>query len=265
MYEFLTKRGASFLADIIRGTRRLPADVENALWQLVAMGLVTSDGFAGLRGLVNGTAKQVRQSPRFRRRNARRPAASRWSLLEALPDDDWDALPDEPVSDRNREPDEARAFQLLQRYGIVFPDLLAREPAATPWHVLVRIYRRAEARGEIRGGRFVTGFIGEQFALPEAVEMMRSTRRAEDDGSLTIVSACDPLNLAGILSPGPRVPALPGNRVVYRGGVPIAAAIGGQLEFRTETDPPTRTEISRSLGLRAPNLTALPRAASTRL
>ena len=295
VYELLSKRGASFLADIVRGTRRLPADVENALWQLVAMGLVTSDGFAGLRGLVNGTAKQVRQSPRFRRRNARRPAASRWSLLEVPPDDDWDVLPDEPVSDRSREPDEARAsvipakagihlpdaesaldhvrhrepeeeraFQLLQRYGIVFPDLLAREPAAPPWRVLVRIYRRAEARGEIRGGRFVTGFIGEQFALPEAVEMMRSTRRAEDDGSLTIVSACDPLNLAGILSPGPRVPALPGNRVVYRGGVPIAAAIGGQLELRTETDPPTRTEISRSLGLRGPSLTTLPKAASTR-
>ena len=145
-----------------------------------------------------------------------------------------------------------------------FPDLLAREPAAPPWRVLVRIYRRAEARGEIRGGRFVTGFIGEQFALPEAVEIMRSTRRAEDDGSLTIVSACDPLNLAGILSPGPRVPALPGNRVVYRGGVPIAAAIGEQLELRTETDPPTRTEISRSLGLRGPSLTTLPKAAATR-
>ena len=332
VYELLSTRGASFLADIIRGTRRLPADVENALWQLVAMGLVTSDGFAGLRSLVDGTAKQVRQSHRFRRRNGRRPAASRWSLLEVPPDDDWDALPDEPVggSDRSREPDEARAsvipakagihlpdaeppdaldharhresdearasvipakagihlpdaeppdaldhvrhrepeeeraFQLLHRYGIVFPDLLAREPAAPPWRVLVRIYRRAEARGEIRGGRFVTGFIGEQFALPEAVEMMRSTRRAEDDGSLTIVSACDPLNLAGILSPGPRVPALPGNRVVYRGGVPIAAAIGGHLELRTETDPPTRTEISRSLGLRGPALTTLPRAAATR-
>ena len=264
VYELLSRRGASFLPDIIRGTRRLPADVENALWQLVAMGLVTSDGFAGLRSLVNGTAKQVRQSPRFRRRNSRRPAASRWSLLEVPPDDDWDALPDEPVSERSREPEEARAFQLLQRYGIVFPDLLAREPAAPPWRVLVRIYRRAEARGEIRGGRFVTGFIGEQFALPEAVEMMRSTRRDEDDGGLTIVSACDPLNLAGILSPGPRVPALPGNRVVYRGGVPIAAAIGGQLELRTETDPPTRTEISRSLGLRGPALTTLPRAAASR-
>ena len=266
VYELLSRRGASFLADIVRGTRRLPADVENALWQLVAMGLVTSDGFAGLRSLVNGTAKQVRQSPRFRRRNARRPTASRWSLLEVPPDDDWDLLPDElaNISDRSREPDEARAFQLLHRYGIVFPDLLAREPAAPPWRVLVRIYRRAEARGEIRGGRFVTGFIGEQFALPEAVEMMRSTRRAEDDGRLTIVSACDPLNLAGILSPGPRVPALPGNRVVYRGGVPIAAAIGGQLELRMEADPPTRTEISRSLGLRGPNLTTLPKAASTR-
>ena len=266
VYELLSRRGASFLADIIRGTRRLPADVENALWQLVAMGLVTSDGFAGLRSLLDGTAKQVRQSPRFRRRNARRPTASRWSLLDVPPDDDWDSLPDEPVSgsDRSREPDEARAFQLLHRYGIVFPDLLAREPAAPSWRVLVRIYRRAEARGEIRGGRFVTGFIGEQFALPEAVEMMRSTRKAEDDGRLTIVSACDPLNLAGILSPGPRVPALPGNRVVYRGGVPIAAAIGGQLELRTETDPPTRTRISRSLGLRGPALTTLPRAVATR-
>ena len=294
VYDYLARRGASFIPDVIRGTRRLPSDVENALWQLVAMGLVTSDGFAGLRSLVNGMAKQARQSSRFRRRPARRrTAASRWSILQASPGDDWGDLPhtngashtpdtnghansvtpathpvipaqagihsqptDAVPSDytRRRTPDEHRAFQMLNRYGIVFPEILAREPAAPRWRDLVRIYRSAEARGEIRGGRFVTGFVGEQFALPEAVEMLRAARGAKEDGSLTIISACDPLNLAGILTPGPRVPAMLGNRVVFRGGVLIAAAVSGELDIRADVDAPTRAQISRTLGLKAPAL-----------
>ncbi len=272
VYYYLSKRGASFLPDVIRGARRLPSDVENALWQLVAMGLVTSDGFAGLRSLVNGAAKHVRQGPRFRRRPPRRRAASRWSLLQAPPADGWDATHTnghildqeegsewgaEPPDDaagyvRSRAPDEHRAFQMLRRYGIVFPELLAREPAAPRWRDLVRIYRRAEARGEIRGGRFVTGFVGEQFALPEAVAMIRGTRKAAQDGKLAVISACDPLNLAGILTPGPRVPAVLGNRLIYRDGILIAAAVNGELDIRADVDPSTLSQVSRTLGLKAP-------------
>ncbi len=134
----------------------------------------------------------------------------------------------EPVaveSDTNQE----RARQLLRRYGIVFPELLARERMAPRWRELVSIYRRMEARGEIRGGRFVSGFVGEQFALPEAVTEVREASKREPSGQMTVISACDPLNLVGILSPGDKVPAVLGNRVVYRDGVPVASLESGNL------------------------------------
>ena len=145
----------------------------------------------------------------------RRGGFSRWSVLEPL------RPPDDPTEDRAR--------QLLTRYGVLFPELLARESIAPPWRELVRLLRRLEARGEIRGGRFVSGFVGEQFALPEAVEMLRSLRDAEAVGENMTLSALDPLNLAGILTPGERVPAVPGNRVVYRDGVPVCGPGGGEL------------------------------------
>ena len=234
--EFLSQRGASFLPDIILESRRLPSEVESALWQLVAAGLVTADGFGALRGLVDGTAKRVRQSYRYRRRPRRRLPASRWSLLQAN-------TPTEDVT-------EARAIQLLHRYGIVFPEVLARESLAPRWRDLLSVYRRAEARGEIRGGRFVTGFVGEQFALPEALEMMRTVRKAEPGGQLAAVSACDPLNLAGVLTPGPRVPAVLGNRVVLRDGVPVASLQAGELQWHSEADEATRAEVLELLAQR---------------
>ena len=270
--EFLGRRGASFLPDIISGTRRLPSEIENALWQLVAAGLVTADGFAGLRGLINGTTRRVQRSSRYRRSPRRRRPSSRWSLLQAPTQrEEFEAVPDltqghangggqppGPVSAEGRSVDgsvtedvaEARAAQLLRRYGIVFPELLARESMAPRWRELLRVYRRAEARGEIRGGRFVAGFVGEQFALPEAVEMMRGVRKAKPDGRPIAVSACDPLNLAGILTPGARVPALLGNRVVCRDGVPVASVQGGELQWHTEPDEETRTAVLDVLGSR---------------
>ena len=241
---FLSERGASFLPDIASATRRLPSEVESALWQLAAAGLVTSDGFGTVRGLIDGSTRRVRKSSRYRRRPRRRSPASRWSALEA--GEKWPrngahgpTVEDTPgVAAKagygtHDEDDkvEARAIQLLHRYGIVFPEALTREAAAPRWRDLVRIYRRAEARGEIRGGRFVSGFIGEQFALPEAVETMRAIRRAEPDGSVLSISACDPLNLVGVLTPGPRVPAVLGNRVVFRDGVPVASVQNGGVEF----------------------------------
>ena len=136
-----------------------------------------------------------------------------------------------------------RAMQLLRRYGVVFYEMLSREPMAPPWRELVRIYRRLEAQGKIRGGRFVSGHVGEQFALPEAIEMLRSTRRQEGSGRYVQVSACDPLNLVGIISPGPRVPATPGNAVVYQNGVMVASIEGGRLNERSELSRSAKLEV----------------------
>ena len=248
--ELLSQRGASFLPDIIAGTRRLPSEVENAVWQLAAAGLVTADGFAALRGLVDGTTKRVRQSSRFRRRPRRRRPTSRWSLLQA--------------NGTSEEVTEARAAQLLHRYGVIFPEVLARESLAPRWRDLLRVYRRAEARGEIRGGRFVAGFVGEQFALPEAVDKLRTLRKAKPDGKLIAVSASDPLNLVGVLTPGPRVPALLGNSVVFRDGVPLASLQSGEIQFHGDADEATRSAVLEVLDSRrgAVSLSARTRAGS---
>ena len=253
----LEEQGASFVPDIVRGTGRLPSEVDDALWLLVAAGRVTADGFGALRGLISGMAKRVQRRSRFARRG--RPAApagrsgSRWSLLRATPLPPWGragerdapsalrASPPEgenfrpppperenfrlppPVGEGRGEGDtlDARAAQLLRRYGVVMREALAREPMAPPWNLLARAYRRAEARGEVRGGRFIAGLVGEQFALPEAVDALRAVHRREPAGEIVRVSATDPLNLVGVLTPGPRVPAVIGNEVYYRDGAPI--------------------------------------------
>ena len=226
--EFLNKRGASFLSDIVSTTQRLPSDVEEALWTLAASGRVTVDGVEALRGRLGGTARRPRPNGRNGRPNSRsnqnrRRGYSRWSLLE----------PFDPVDDRS----EPIARQLLDRYGVIFPELLARDALTYRWRDLVRVYRRLEARGEIRGGRFLSGFIGEQFALPEAVELLRKTKNAEPDGRFIAVSACDPLNLAGILSPGHKVPAVVRNRLVFRDGVPIVSMENGSVVELTNASP----------------------------
>ena len=249
---YLERRGASFLPDIVAGTRRLPSEVENALWQLAAAGYVTTDGFGPLRSLVDGTKKRVQRSTRFRRQPRRRLPTSRWALLQTATDDALeDGVPPSAPAD---DIVEARASQLLLRYGIVFPEVLARESTAPPWRALLRVYRRAEARGEIRGGRFVTGFAGEQFALPEALDSLRALRKVDPDRRLTVVSGSDPLNLAGILTPGPRVPAQLGNRVVFRDGVPVASVRGSSMEFHAEVDEETRTAVIERLGPQRRNL-----------
>ena len=128
------------------------------------------------------------------------------------------------------DPLESKAMQLLNRYGVVFPELMARERMAPRWRDLVRVYRRLELKGEIRGGRFVSGFVGEQFALPDAVAALRDAHRAAPTGALEVVAACDPLNLVGIVTPGERVPAQPGNRIVFRDGV--AGGVAGERRCR---------------------------------
>ena len=212
----LNLRGASFLSDIVSATQRLPSDVEEALWTLAASGRVTVDGVEALRQRLGGTVRRPRRNGRNGRMSlVRRRSYSRWSLLE----------PFDPVDDRS----EPIARQLLDRYGVVFPELLARDALSYRWRDLVRVLRRLEARGEIRWGRFVSGFIGEQFALPKAVEQLRKVKNTEPDGRFIAISACDPLNLAGIISPGPKVPAVVRNRLVFRDGVPIGSIENGSF------------------------------------
>ena len=211
---YLDRRGASFLSEIVAATRRLPADVEAAMWTLAAAGRVTSDSMEPLRRRIEGKPLHGRRGSRARRwAGVRSRGYSRWSLLEA-------AAPLEDVAD-------ALARQLLRRYGVLCPEVLARETNAPRWRDLVRILRRMEARGEIRGGRFVAGYVGEQFALPEAVEMLRAEREPEGEGRWVVVSACDPLNLVGVLTTGDRVAATLGNRVAFRDGVPMCSLQGG--------------------------------------
>ena len=235
----LSARGACFPSDLVAGTGRLPSDVEEALWLLVAAGRVTADSVEALRTRITrtkGSHNQGRRSARTRRRPARpRIGYSRWSVLQALA----------PVEDDI----EAKARQLLQRYGVLFPELLARETMAPRWRDLVRLLRRLEARGEIRGGRFVAGFVGEQFALPEAVDALRRVKASEASGQLVAVSACDPLNVVGILTPGDRVPATIGNMVVFRDGVPIGSLEGGHWVERAQLDQAT---LARAWSLAQP-------------
>jgi ATP-dependent Lhr-like helicase len=218
LVDALRRRGASFLPDLAAATGRLPGEVEGALWELVSAGVVTCDGFSGLRALVD---------PPGRGRPVRRPgfAGGRWSILRGPgPSPATDPIP----ADRPDDAVERLASQYLRRYGVVFRDLLAREAAPPPWRELLRVYRAMEARGALRGGRFVQGFTGEQFALQEAVDALRAARRSPREGSERVeVSAADPLNLVGILTPGARVPAVLGNRVAYADGMPVSGAAGG--------------------------------------
>ncbi len=209
----LSTAGASFLDEIVTRTRRLRSEVEDALGELVSAGRVTGDGFSGLRALISATqttgGARARWHARWVRRTGGTVGAGRWSLLRA-----------EGCEDETRH--EALARQYVKRYGVVFRDLLAREAHAPAWRDLVRVYRRLEMSGELRGGRLVAGFVGEQFAAPEAVDALRATRRQERRGETVRVSACDPLNLVGIVTPGARVPAAMANTVVYRDGVPVS-------------------------------------------
>ena len=217
--DFLRQRGASFFADIVRGTEKLKAEIETALWELVAAGLVTADGFDNLRSLIDPKRRAGQGSGRAMRP---RHNAGRWALLHA-----------EEVVERPHAV-EAACWMLLRRYGIVVRDVLAREANLPPWRELLGGFRQLEDRGEIRGGRFVDGFLGEQFALPVAVDSVRALRRldaAQDTNPQSRItqetitlSAADPLNLVGILVPGERVPAISGNSVTYRDGAAMAVA-----------------------------------------
>ena len=214
----LTTRGASFFHEIIKTTGLLPAIVERGLAELAGAGIATADSFAGLRALL------ARQDKRRRLIET----AGRWSLLDVTPAPDNGTRGQAPAG---VQPDavEKIARILLKRYGVVFRSMLLRESGLPPWRDLVRVYRRLEARGEIRGGRFVAGFGGEQFASSDAVGRLRAVRKSEKIDELVVLGAADPLNLVGILTPEARVPAIHTNRLLLRDGLPIAALEGGEL------------------------------------
>jgi ATP-dependent Lhr-like helicase len=236
VYDYMSARGASFFGDLVDGAGLLRAQVEEALGELVAYGLVTADSFAGMRALL---------TPANRRTNAARKrghaaydmtSAGRWSLLGR-----------QASSSVDQSSIEKLARILLRRYGVVFKRVLEREGFQLAWRELLKVYHRLEARGEIRGGRFVSGFSGEQFALTEAVGMLRAIRRAPAESGLISVSAADPLNLVGIVTPGDKVPAYSGNRVLYRDGVPIATLESGDVRFLVELDPASQWAAKNAL------------------
>lgn len=227
VHEALCEHRASFFADLVNMTGLLRTETEAALGELVANGLVTSDRFSGLRALITPSARR----PRFARSRRQGPAgidaAGRWSLTQVSGEDA--VYSDEAI--------ETIAGSLLERYGVVFRALLQRESRRLPpWRLLARVMRRMEARGEIRGGRFVTGFSGEQFALPTAVAALRALPEEGDGGRGHVIAAADPLNLAGIVTPGQRIPATSRNRLLYRNGRPVAVLVGGVFEWLASPD-----------------------------
>jgi ATP-dependent helicase Lhr and Lhr-like helicase len=205
---FLRQRGASFFADIARGTRKLKSEVETALWELVAVGMITADDFDNLRALIDPRRRAGRGAGRVARP---RHSGGRWSILYADEAGDRAAVA------------ESVCWMLLRRYGVVFRELMEHESVIPKWREVLIALRRLEDRGEIRGGRFVSGFLGEQFALPVAVESLRALRNQAPSGEVVVISAADPLNLTGVLIPGDRVAANSGKRIVLRDGLVTSA------------------------------------------
>ena len=218
----LQERGASFFDELLRVTGLLASEVEDGLWESVAAGLVTADGFDNLRALIDPRRRRAEGRGRSRRP---RHVGGRWSLLRT-------GRESAPVPGANHT--EFLARRLLQRYGVVFRDLLGRESMLSSWRDLLVCYRRLELTGEIRGGRFVSGFTGEQFALPEALESLRALKKRPATQQEIKISAADPLNLAGLILPGPRIAAVPSNFVVFRDGMVIRTVTGRDTNDRQE-------------------------------
>ena len=228
---YLEARGASFFDDILAETGASGLDAAAALGELIAQGRVSADGFAGLRAFTGVSARRLRAIAE----------AGRWSCVARRAAD---------AGDVGEDGVEAVARTLLRRYGVVFKPLLARESITVPWRDLLREFRRLEARGEIRGGRFVAGFTGEQYALPEAVETLRRVRRAAAHGGIVTLSAADPLNLTGVVCLGERVSATASTRIAFRDGVPIATLTGSRKIDWIEPQSPEQEWAARNALLR---------------
>ncbi len=251
VHAALLRDGAMFFDELLSDTHLLPVELETALGELVATGLVNADSFSGLRALLLPAAKR---NSHGRRRRSAMPSgmeeAGRWALVRRA-DSGINAGLAAIANKKARSDPEALehiAQVLLRRYGVVFWRLLEREARwLPPWRELLPVFHRLEARGNIRGGRFVGGLAGEQFALPEAIPLLREVRRRPADGSLVRISAVDPLNLAGTLLPGEKIPALAGNRILFRDGLPVATMIAGRIQYLVELEPHDKEQAHNAL------------------
>jgi len=264
--DALRRHGAMFYDELAHEARLLPVELEAVLGELVATGLVNADSYAGLRAML-APANKRNTMDRRRRRGAgpTMEEAGRWALVRQADGvtihERSGSVPAEPAAApvpaaaaparRPRispETLEHIAMTLLRRYGVMFWKLLDREPSWMPsWRELLPVYHRLEARGEIRGGRFVAALSGEQFALPEAIPLLREMRRRPHDGSLVAISAIDPLNLSGTVLPGDKVPALAGNRILFRDGAPVATQISGKFNYLQSPSPSEREQMHARL------------------
>ncbi len=243
--ETLQADGAQFTDDLIAATSLLPAQLDDALAQLVALGLVTADGFGAIRPRVSSVKGHRARRHQQRRHRSRRPSRSAKSAGR------WSLLPRRRVSQTVAERGEAWAKVLLQRYGVVFRDLLARESAAPPWSQIVPVLRRMEARGEVQGGRFVSDVAGEQYAIPSAVERLRHFRDQAPSNSWHVISAVDPLNLIGIITSDARIPAKRSNTLALMDGVLVASRIAGDVHCYRQFDTEERQKLERALRVNA--------------
>lgn len=266
--ELLSQQGALFAADLLQQTRMLPDHLQDALGELISRGLVTADGFGGLRVLIaekiEAATRSAQSPPKgYVRKRTVTSGTGRWSFWRRPQDSSHDADRSDHI--------EAWAWQLLRRWGVIFRDLLERETGAPRWWELLQVYRRMEARGELRGGRFITGVAGEQFALESTVRKLREIRSQQEElvsrtaevgrqssqdgfpasetehSPIVTVSAADPLNLTGILDAFPRVPSLSTNRVVYFNGIAVAAFITGEIVWLTPVAETVRPQLIESL------------------
>jgi ATP-dependent Lhr-like helicase len=242
VYEALTTHGALFFDDLLAASQLLPAQVEDALRELAALGLVTSDGFGAVRATIVKHAHALRRAGAGRRSSRRRERRAAYTHSGR-----WSKFPPFVQLASHEHRTERWAWLLVARYGVMFRDLLARETLAPSWGELLRVYRRLEMRGEIRGGRFVAGVAGEQFALGEAVERLRRMRDEPARDEWQVISAADPLNLVGIITRDARVPATHANRVLFVDGRPIAASESRQLRWLTDTDDAARRRATQLL------------------
>ncbi|MBT8766061.1 DEAD/DEAH box helicase [Metapseudomonas boanensis] len=247
--EVLAGQGALFFDELMDEAHLLRSELEDCLGELVALGLANADSFAGLRSLLLPAARRSRHDRRARLALANMQDAGRWALLRGRAETPPGKVPAEAL--------EHVARTLLRRYGVVCWRLLEREADwLPPWRDLLRVYHRLEARGEIRGGRFVAGISGEQFALPEAVGLLREIRKRPGEGALIGLCASDPLNLLGTLLNGTKVPALAGNRLLFRDGVPVATLVAGKVALLQEADALTCAQWRAAL-IRQPAATPL--------
>jgi ATP-dependent Lhr-like helicase len=234
--DILSSGGAMFAGDLVRRLGVPAAEIDLALWELVAAGLVTADGFDSLRMLINPRRKHTSGT-----RSRAKQAAGRWSLFRAL---DQEELTGAQAVVRREAEVESACRMLLARYGVVFRDLVERETTVPRWRELLGLLRRLEARGEVRGGRFVSGFGGEQFALPAALESLREARRSGIKIESVTIAAADPLNLIGIVVPGERVAAVAGNRVTFDESV--LRPLGAKTEPNTDSQSSSRIGVTQS-------------------